>query len=129
MGEPPAKRLGMVSRDMCVVRLRLLIGLGAGLAIFTMAALTVAASTSDAAPSEQVTLNASVASSSTPTAIRPGRAGLPERLDALLPEMLFALAAGLLAVGVRMRSARRIGDVGDGWRSLLYGAPPLSATS
>ena len=48
--------------------------------------------------------------------------------EPILPTMGFALAAGLLAVGVRTRRARRITDVGGDWRSLLLGAPPASTS-
>jgi hypothetical protein len=48
--------------------------------------------------------------------------------DAVLPSTLVALAAGLLAVGVRVRRAGRITDVGGDWRSLLLGAPPVTTS-
>src|SRR5690606_23359554 len=36
-----------------------------------------------------------------------------------------ALLPFLLRYGLVGRTRRRVGDVGDGWRSLLHGAPPV----
>ena len=59
------------------------------------------------------------------TARLPLRSAVP---PAPIAGLLVALTAGLLAVGVRARHARRITDVGGDWRSLLLGAPPVSTS-
>jgi len=64
---------------------------------------------------------------------RPALAGVrPLRLRRLLsriaaPVAPWVLAAIALAADLVGRTRRRLGDVGDDWRSLLVGAPPARA--
>jgi hypothetical protein len=107
-------------------RARLVIGAVVALAFVAVAGHVDLDATSASTPSKHEVVSAPTAptSLSSVRAPRPlGRGGLP---DAALPATLFALAAGLLAVGVRARRARRITDAGGDWRSLLLGAPPAT---
>lgn len=120
--EPVRGLLGMVARDMSV-RFRLLLAFAAVAATISVLALIDASVEGGAAPEDHVAFVGTSAQSAVALAARPNRPAVL-RADGQLPRLLGALAAGLLAVGVRLRNARRIADVGDAWRSLLYGAPP-----
>jgi hypothetical protein len=106
-------------------RMRLAIG-----AVLALAFLGVAGHVADgdAAPGSHAThavVSASASTHAIAAVVRAPRV-LRSVPDAVAPSTGFALAAGLLAVGVCLRRARRITDVGGDWRSLLLGAPPAS---
>lgn len=110
----------MVDGDM-LARLRPLFGV---LAFVALAALGLAVPVveRDAAGGEGTELSAHVASSL--------RRAIPERTERLFSApvpgagTILVLALACSATGLVGRQRRRVGDVGDDWRSLLLGAPP-----
>ena len=96
--------------------------------VFAALALTVVVAAPAAAPLEDgISMGIDAPEDAVEHAVRPG-----VRAAALIPLVLLgalAVAPPLVRrrVAVIRRRHRRIGDVGDDWRALLLGAPPIAA--
>jgi hypothetical protein len=114
----------MVDRDM-TPRLRLLFGALIAAALLMLPALSLAGTDATAAIDDAMEMTALVDVGVT----RPTIATRLTRLFAL--PLAMAAAVSIIVAGIPVqrtaRSRRRLDDVGDDWRSLLLGAPPVRA--